>query len=306
MVDNRVLNDLNELRTFREILVRGSLSDAARSLGVGLTVVSKRLASLERRTGTRLINRTTRALSPTEEGACLLVDVERALEAIFAGEERLASGRDEPVGTLRVSAPFAFGRRHVAPVLATLVARYPKLTVSLLLGDRLIDLVSEGIDAAIRIGQPADGSAMMRRLADNRRILVASPTYLDRAGRPSVPAEAQDHVFLRYGDSQMPWRLVGRGGEQAELAAPARLHADNGDAVHDWALADMGIMLKSELDVAEDVRAGRLERVLAGWDGGPSPVVALYPSALHLPLKTRVLLDEMSIHLAGLSRDALS
>ncbi|HUB95901.1 MAG TPA: LysR substrate-binding domain-containing protein [Stellaceae bacterium] len=289
-----MLDDLNELRTFREILLRGSLSGAARSLGIALTVVSKRLAALERRTGTRLISRTTRALSATEEGARLLVDVERALDAIAIGEERLASGRDEPIGTLRVSAPVAFGRRHVAPVLATLVARYPKLAVLLRLDDRLADLVGEGIDVAIRIGLPADSSAMMRKLADNHRILVASPAYLDRAGRPTSPAEARDHVFLRYGDNQMPLRLFGPDGQRAELSAPARLRADNGDVVHDWAVADMGIMLKSELDVAEDIRAGRLERVLEGWNGGPSPVMALYPSALHLPLKTRVLLDEMS------------
>ena len=293
-----MLDDLNELRTFREILARGSLSGAARSLGLGLTVVSKRLGSLERRTGTRLINRTTRALSATEEGARLLVDVERALDAIAVAEERIASGREEPVGVLHVSAPVAFGRRHVAPVLAALVARHPKLAVSLRLDDRLVDLVSEGVDVAIRIGLPADSSAMMRKLADNRRILVASPAYLDRAGRPSAPADAQHHAFIRYWDREAPWRLAGPGGGQAELAAPARLHADSGDAVHDWVLADMGIMLKSELDVAEDVRAGRLERVLADWDGGPSPVVALYSSASHLPLKTTVLLDAMIRHLS--------
>lgn len=297
-----MLDDLNELRTFREILNRGSLSAAARSLGVALTVVSKRLASLERRTGTRLINRTTRALSPTEEGVRLLTDVERALDSIGAAEERLASGRDEPVGTLRVSAPVAFGRRHVAPVLARLVERYPRLGVSLRLDDRLVDLVSDGIDVAIRIGQPADSSAMMRKLADNRRVLAASPAYLDRAGRPTTPFEIGNHSVLRYGDSMMAWRLFGPEGDQAEIGAMARLHADNGDVVHDWALAGLGIMLKSELDVADDIGAGQLERVLPGWDSGPSPVIALYPSAQHLPLKTRVLLDEMGAHLARLSR----
>jgi len=293
-----MLDDLSELRTFREILARGSLSGAARSLGVGLTVVSKRLASLERRTGTRLINRTTRALSPTEEGARLLVDVERALDAIAVGEERLASGRDEPTGTLSVSAPVAFGRRHVAPILATLVTRHPRIAVSLRLDDRMVDLVSEGVDVAIRIGLPAESSTMMRKLADNRRVLVASPAYLDRMGRPVAPADARDHSFLRYGESRSPWRLLGPDGEQADLAAPARLRADNGDVVHDWAVAGMGIMLKSQLDVADDIHAGLLERVLTDWDGGPSPVIALYPSALHLPLKTRALLEEMSLRLA--------
>lgn len=293
-----VLDDLNELKTFRAILAEGSLSAAARRLGVTLAVVSKRLATLEDRAGVRLIHRTTRALSPTEEGARLLIDVERALEAIEAGEELLASGRVEPSGTLRVSATIAFGRRCVAPVLARLATRYPRLTVALELDDRVVDLVAEGFDAAIRIGAPADSSAMMRKLADNRRILVASPAYLDRAGQPATPEEAAGHAFLRYGPGSDPWRLRGPGGATAGLAAAARLRVDDGDVVHDWALAGLGIMLKSEVDVTQDLAAGRLVRVLPGWDGGDAPIVALYPSARHMPLKTRVLLDELAAHLA--------
>ncbi|WP_237479196.1 LysR family transcriptional regulator [Lichenibacterium dinghuense] len=292
-VDNAVLDDLNELRTFRAILIEGSLSAAARRLGVTLAVVSKRLATLEGRTGVRLIHRTTRALSPTEEGARLLVDVERALDAIEAGEERLAGGRDEPVGTLRVSAPIAFGRRCVVPAVGELVGRHPRLAVSLDLDDRVADLVGEGLDVAIRIGGLADSSATMRKLADNRRILVAAPAYLDAMGRPATPEDAAGHAFLRYGTANEPWRLRGPKGATASLAAVGRLRVDDGDAVHDWGLAGLGVMLKSEVDVAADLAAGRLERVLPEWDGGEAPVVALYPSARHLPLKTRVLLDAL-------------
>ncbi|WP_136615613.1 LysR family transcriptional regulator, partial [Bradyrhizobium sacchari] len=194
-----MLDDLNELKTFRAILTAGSLSAAAQRLGVTLAVVSKRLASLEERAGVRLIQRTTRALSATEEGARLLVDVERALDTIEAAEASLASAHDEPVGTLRVSAPIAFGRRCVAPVLSGLTTRYPRLSVSLELDDRMVDIVDEGLDVAVRIGALADSSAMMRKLADNHRILVASPAYLDQAGRPTTPAEAASHTFLRYG-----------------------------------------------------------------------------------------------------------
>jgi DNA-binding transcriptional LysR family regulator len=294
-----VLDDLNELKTFRAILAEGSLSAAARRLGVTLAVVSKRLATLEDRAGVRLINRTTRSLSPTEEGARLFADVERALDALEVGEERLAGGRDEPVGTLRVSAPIAFGRRYAAPVLGQLGMRYERLAVALELDDRVVDLVAEGLDVAIRIGALADSSAMMRKLADNRRILVASPAYLDRHGRPATPAEAVGHDFLRYGAAVEPWRLRGPAGETASLAAQARLRVDDGDVVHDWALAGYGIMLKSEVDVATDLAAGRLERVLACWDGGEAPIVALYPSARHLPLKTRLLLDALARHIAA-------
>ena len=288
-----MLDDLNELRTFRAILAEGSLSAAARRLGLTLAVVSKRLATLEGRAGVRLIHRTTRALSPTEDGARLLIDVERALDAIEAGEERLAGGRDEPIGTLRLSAPIAFGRRFVVPTVGDLTRRHPRLAVSLELDDRLVDIVGEGLDVAIRIGGLADSSAMMRKLADNRRILVAAPAYLDAAGRPSTPQEATGHAFLRYGTATEPWRLKGPNGATASLAAAGRLRVDDGDAVHVWSLAGLGIMLKSEVDVAADLSAGRLERVLPGWDGGEAPVVALYPSARYLPLKTRALLDAL-------------
>lgn len=294
--ESDVLDDLNELKTFRAILTEGSLSAAARRLGVTLAVVSKRLATLEGRAGVRLIQRTTRALAPTAEGARLLLDVERALDAIEAGEDRLASGRDEPVGLLRVSAPIAFGRRCVVPVAGVLARRYPRLTISLELDDRVVDLVGEGFDVAIRIGALADSSATMRKLADNRRVLVAAPSYLDAVGRPGTPAEAEGHSFLRYGSAAGPWRLQGPLGTTASLAASARLHVDDGDAVHQWGVDGLGIMLKSEVDVAVDLLAGRLERVLPGWDGGEAPVVALYPSARHLPLKSRVLLDTLSQH----------
>lgn len=292
-----MLDDLNELKTFRAILAAGSLSGAARDLGVSLQVVSKRLAMLEQRTGVRLINRTTRTLSATEEGSGLLIDVERALDAITSGEDRLVKGRDEPIGTLRISAPASFGRRHVGPVLGALVALYPRLSVSLALDDRVADLVGEGLDVAIRIGATQDSSAMMRKLADNYRILVASPTYLNASGRPVVIADLHRHQFLRYGASNGPLTMHGPGREHQTVAAPSRLRSSNGDAVHDWAVSGLGIALKSELDVAEDIGCGRLERVLPDWHGGETPVVALYPSSRNLPLKTRVFLDAAISHL---------
>ena len=135
----------------------------------------------------------------------------------------------------------------------------------------------------IRIGGLADGTAVMRKLADNRRILVAAPSYLDRAGRPATPADLASDEFLRYGTASEPWRVRGPKGVNASLAAVARLRVDNGDTLHDWALAGLGIMLKSEVDVVEDLVAGRLERVLPAWDGGETPIVALYPSAQHVP-----------------------
>ncbi|MEH3036085.1 MAG: LysR substrate-binding domain-containing protein [Sphingomonas adhaesiva] len=289
-----MLDDLNELRTFRQVLTHGSLTGASRAMGVSLAVVSKRLATLEKRVGIRLVNRTTRSLSATEEGERLLVEVDRALEAIAQGEELLSTGRDEPVGTLRVSAPVSFGRRHVAPVVGELVRRYPQLAASLSLDDRLVDVAGGAIDVAIRIGgHAAAGSAAMRKLANNRRILVAAPAYLNRRGAPATPDDIPSQDLLRYGDATGPWRLFDAAGQEQLVPAAARLRVDNGDAVHDWCIAGLGIALKSQIDVAADLRDGTLLHVLPAWHAGDTPIVALFPDRATMPRKTRVFLDAM-------------
>ena len=293
-----MLNDLNELRTFERILALGSLSAAARDLGVALAVVSKRLAALERRAGQRLVNRTTRSLSPTEEGLALLPRVERMLEELDAAEELLASGHDEPSGVLRVSAPVSLGRIHLVPLAAELAAQWPRLDIDLRLDDHLVDLVDERIDVAVRIGQRRDSAAVMRKLADNFRYLVAAPSYLDRQGRPSSVHELSGHACLRYDDGASPWRLVGPGGEVAEVATRTRLKANSGDAVHDWVRAGCGIMLKSCVDVAPELHLGILERVLPGWQSEPAPIYALTLSGRHRATKVRVFLDAVTKRLA--------
>jgi len=295
-----MLDDLNELRTFQRILACGSLSAAARDLGVGLAVVSKRLASLERRAGQRLVNRTTRKLSPTNEGLALLPHVDRMLEELEAAETRMASGWEEPHGLLRVSAPVSFGRIHLIPLAARLIELYARLDIELRLEDRLVDLTQEHIDIAVRIGQPRDSSAIMHKLADNRRILVAAPAYLNRHGRPQSLSELQNHHCLRYDDSTTAWRLEGPDAKPVDFMPRCRLRANSGDAVHDWALAGQGVMLKSSVDVVAELNAGRLEHVLSDWRSAAAPIYALVPSRRHLATKTRVFLDVISASLATL------
>lgn len=295
-----MLDDLNELRTFRRIVALGSLTAASRDLGVGLAVVSKRLTTLEKRAGAQLIQRTTRSLSVTDEGRALLVHVEQALDAIEAAEERIATGRDEPMGLLRVGAPVSFGRRHVAPVLGRLAERHPRLDVDLRLEDRVSDLIGECTEVAIRIGPPRDSTMVMRRLADNRRILVAAPSYLDRHGRPSGPEDLVGHDGLSWGGSNAPWRLAGPDGIETEIRLKLRLRSDSGDAVHDWAIAGGGIMLKSALDVATDLTLGRLERVLPDHASAPTPVYALFASARQTSTRVRIFIEAMVTELKGI------
>ena len=295
-----MLDDLTELRTFERILARGSLSAAARDLGVSLAVVSKRLTSLEKRVGQRLINRTTRKLSATDEGLVLKLHVERLLEELAEAEERLLSGRDEPHGMLRVSAPVSIGRNYLVPHAARFVDTYPNLSVELMLDDRLVDLTDERIDIAIRVGRPHDSTAVMRKLAENHRYLVAAPSYLDRHGRPQSVRALSQHACLRYDEGNAPWRLEGPDGEVAEVEVSCRLRANSGDAIQDWAIAGEGIALKSCADVMPAIEAGTLERVLPGWQSGSVPIYALMPAGRHRPTKTRLFIDAMVMALEGL------
>jgi LysR family transcriptional activator of dmlA len=295
-----MLDDLNELRTFQRILECGSLSAAARDLGVGLAVVSKRLMALERRAGQRLINRTTRTLSATEEGLALIAHVDRILEELDAAESRMTIGGEEPFGLLRVSSPVSFGRIHLVPLVAELVERHPKLDIELRLDDRLVDLTYERIDVAVRIGQPRDSSAIMRKLADNHRILVAAPAYLERHGEPECAQDLDRHWCLRYDDPSMPWRLEGPGNVVFNAQPRSRLQANSGDAVRDWAICGLGVMLKSSVDVADDLAAGRLVHILRDWHSAPAPIYALLPSRRFTPTKTRTFLDALGSRLAGL------
>ncbi len=292
-----MLDDLNELRTFQRILVCGSLSAAARDLGVGLAVVSKRLVTLERRVGQRLINRTTRTMSATEEGLALIAHVDRVIEELAAAEARMAVGGEEPYGLLRVSSPISFGRIHLVPLVADLVERHPKLDVELRLDDRLVDMTYERIDVAVRIGQPRDSSAVMRKLVDNHRILVAAPSYLERHGEPQSISELSQHLCLRYDDRSLAWRLESSKGEVVEFEPRSRLLANSGDAVQDWAIAGHGVMLKSEVDVVTSLAAGSLVQILREWRSAAAPIYALLPSRRHISTKTRVFLDALSIKL---------
>lgn len=216
-----MLEDITELRTFVRIVAAGSLSAAGREMGLALSVVSKRLATLERRTEARLIARSTRRLALTEEGQDLYDRAQRILAEVDEAETALTHGRVEPQGVLRVSAPVALGRAHVSPVCRDLSRAHPKISIDLTLTDRLVELIDEGMDVVVRIGAPKDSSLVMRKLLDNHRIVVGAPEYLERRGTPMAPAELEDHECLQYRGVGPYWRLVGPCGEAVEVRAPA-------------------------------------------------------------------------------------
>jgi DNA-binding transcriptional LysR family regulator len=289
-----MLDDISEIRTFVGIVRAGSLSAAGREMGLALSVVSKRLASLERRTGARLLARSTRRLALTDEGQNLYERAQRILLEVEEAEAALTHGHVEPQGLLRVSATMALGRAHVSPVCRDLVRAYPKLSIDLMLTDRLVSLIDEGLDVVVRIGVPKDSGLVMRKLADNYRIVVGAPDYLERRGTPKMPSDLEDHDCLHYRGAGTMWRLFSPGGEAVEVEAASRLRCDSGEVAHDWALAGCGLVMKSWVDVEPDLRAGRLVRVLPQWRSEPAPICVLFPSGRQLPTRVRLFVDAIA------------
>ena len=212
----------------------------------------------------------------------------------------MTRGRADPEGVLRVSAPQALGRAHVSPVCRDLVRAYPKISAELILTDRFVELIDERMDVVVRIGALRDSDLVMRKLADNYRIIVAAPDYLESRGAPSIPEDLLRHECLLYRSAEPQWRLVGPAGKAVELKVASRLRCNNGDVAHDWALAGCGLIMKSWVDVARDVQAGRLVRVLPGWRSEPTPICALFPSNPRLPRRVRLFLDAMAARLAAI------
>ncbi|MBT0667437.1 LysR family transcriptional regulator [Novosphingobium profundi] len=291
-----MLDDINEIRTFVRIAGEGSLSRAAQTMGLSLSVVSKRLATLEARTRTLLIARSTRRLALTPDGQRFLERAKRILAEVSEAEAMLAQGELEPQGLLRINAPVALGRAHVAPVCQELVERHGNLEMELSLTDRLSGLIDEGLDVIIRIGQPQAPGLVMRKLADNHRVIVASPRFIERKGAPSSPEGLLDYDCLHDGDGSL-WQLVRPDGSQASVTVTSRLRCNNGEVWGDWATGGFGLALKSLIDVAEDLRTGRLIRVLPQWSSPPAPVCALLPARTLIPSRVRVFLEAMALRL---------
>jgi DNA-binding transcriptional LysR family regulator len=281
-----LIDDLASLRIFARVVVAGSLSAAARELGLSLPVVSKRLAGLEARLGTRLLQRTTRRQALTEEGELFHARVVRILAEVEQAEALISRRRQAVSGLLRVTAPGELGRQRIAPLVARFQALYPQLRVQLELTDAVLDLLGGGLDVAIRFGRLADSSMVARPLAPNYRVLCAAPAYLERHGEPRQPADLAGHRCLLIGDQpRAEWRFEG-GGAGVRIAAA--LFSNDGAAVHAWALEGAGIALKSIWDVGDDLACGRLRRVLPGHAIPAAPLQAIYPHGRHLAPRVRL------------------
>jgi DNA-binding transcriptional LysR family regulator len=283
----------SDLAFFATVVKEGSLSAAARELDVSPPAVSKRLAQLERRLGVRLLNRTTRRISLTAEGEEYVEVGRRILSEIEELEQRIGPARAAPRGLLRVNATLGFGRIYVAPVVSSFRKRYPEVEVLLQLTDRPVNLTDEAFDVGIRFGELPDARIVARKIANNRRLLCASPKYLGLRGRPTTPNDLTRHdcIVLRQNDSAYGvWKLRrGRQSESVKVRGP--LSSNDGSAVLAWALDGHGILMRAEWEVADHLRAGRLEQVLPEYALPPADIHAVYPERHHLSARVRAFVD---------------
>ncbi|MCD9028372.1 LysR family transcriptional regulator [Luteimonas sp. BDR2-5] len=291
------LDDINRLRLFVAIVDAGSLSSAARALGIGLPVASRKLRQLETALGVRLLQRTTRRQALTEEGRLLHQYAVDLLADLDQMEQQLLRKSATVSGPLRMTMPVSLGRRRIAPLLAEFCALHPQLSLQIELADSVVDLVSAGMDLAIRFGGLDDSSYVSQPLAPNHRVLCASPGYLQRHGEPRSPAELAQHRCLVIGTSpQTEWRL-----DDTSVRIAAHMTANDGDVVHQWAVDGYGIALKSILDVGEDLASGRLRRVLGGHRLPATPLHAVYPHKRHVAPRVRACIAYLAPRLQALA-----
>lgn len=289
-----------DLGLFSTLAACGSLSAAARELGITTPAVSKRLAQIESRLGVALVNRTTRRMNLTPEGELYLAHARRILGEIDDLAQLLGTARAEPRGLLRVNATLGFGRSHAAPVISRFVRKHPQVEVQLQLTVSPPPLADDAFDVCIRFGAPPDTRVVARRLAGNRRLLCAAPAYLARRGVPKSPADLARHncIGIRQGgEAYGVWRLAtGRGASERTVAVKTRgnLTTNDGEIAVNRALDGHGILMRAEWDIARYLRSGRLVQVLANYRTPEADIYAVYPQRHQLSARVRAFVDFMA------------
>lgn len=287
------MNPTQDLSFFHLLANQGSLAATARELGVTPPAISKRLTALEARLGVRLINRTTRSMSLTAEGELYFSHAARILTQIDEVEQLVSSSRATPKGLIRVNASLGFGRRYIGPALAAFFAHYPEVEIQLEISDHPLDLATHGFDLGIRFGTLPDAAFHARKIASNRRLLCASPLYLDKHGTPTRLGDLQQHncIFLRQNETPYGVWSFTSGGRTQNVKVRGALGCNDGEVALNWALEGFGILLRAEWDIARYVRSGRLRLVLEDQTPTRADVYAVYPQQLHLSARVRSLID---------------
>jgi DNA-binding transcriptional LysR family regulator len=286
-----------DLGFFSALARAGSLSAAARELGITTAAVSKHLAQMEARLGVSLVNRTTRRMGLTPEGELYLAQARRILADIESLGEQLGVSKAVPQGLLRVNATLGFGRSHVAPLISKFVRRHPEVEVQLQLSVNPPPLTEDSFDVCVRFGAPPESRVIARRIAANRRLLCAAPAYLAKHGTPKVPNDLTRHncIGIRQGEEAYGlWRLSsGRGASASTQAVKTRgtLTTNDGEIAVNWALEGHGILMRAEWDIARYLRSGRLVQVLRPFHTPDADIYAVYPQRHQLAARVRAFAD---------------
>jgi DNA-binding transcriptional LysR family regulator len=289
------MDKLDAMNAFAKVVSAGSYAEAARRLGLTRSAVSKAVMELEQLLGARLLDRTTRRVTPTEAGLAYYERCVSILADVEETELQISRLHDEPRGVLKINAPMSFGIFYLGEAVAEFMRTYPELRLELLLNDRFIDPLEEGVDVTIRIGTLADSSLIARRLAPARLALVASPDYLDRQGTPSRPQELSQHRCLAYGHmaAAHKWQFL-EGTKSVTVQFTATLCSNNGEVLREAALAGNGIAYLPTFIVGRDIAAGRLKLLLPNFPPAELGIFALYAPNRYLAAKTRVFIDFLS------------
>jgi DNA-binding transcriptional LysR family regulator len=287
------MDKFKQIESFMGVATKGSLTATAKAEGVAPAVIGRRIDALEERLGVKLLVRTTRRITLTHEGSAFLDDCQRVMAELANAEASVSEGGVKASGYLRITAPAGFGRRHVAPMVPQFLSLHPDVRISLNLSDRVVDIVNEGFDCAIRVGDLPDSSLVSVRLADNRRLCVASPAYLKRAGTPKTPQDLHRHECLTLSSdaSQTRGWAFTVDGAVTHLRPSGRLDCSDGQVLHEWCLQGLGIAWRSTWEVHADVSAGRLVIVLDSHAAPPNGIYAVFAQRRHLPLRVRLWID---------------
>lgn len=290
---------VEELKTFIAVADLGSFAEAARRMGRDTSVLSRRINALELKLGVRLLARTTRAVVLTEAGAQYHRRVQTILDELEAANREIGDIAATPRGLLRISAPLAFGRRWITPLLPAFVAAFPDIRVDVRFTDRHVDLVADGFDLAVRVGQLADSTYVTRRIGTYRTMLVAAPSYLAERGAPARPEELNDHACLSFtGLGTWPRLPLTKGGKRIVVEMNGPIISDSAEILVDAAVAGSGIILAPDWHVIDHLRRGELVEVLPGWSAAnDGPVNIILPPGRIIPAKSRAFIERVSDHL---------
>jgi DNA-binding transcriptional LysR family regulator len=286
------MDKLDAMNALVKVVASGSYAEAARRLGLTRSAVSKAVMELETLLGARLLDRTTRRVTPTEAGLAYYERCVAILAQVEETEAQVARLHDEPRGVLKINAPMSFGTLYLSAAVADFMRRYTELKIELMLTDRYIDPLEEGVDITVRIGTLADSSLIARRIAAARTVLIASPGYLAQHGEPREPADLASHRCLHYGHttSMQRWQLS-ENGQTVSVPIGACMASNNGDALKDAAVNDLGIARLPTFIVGPDLQAGRLRIVMPDHAPPPGSVYAVYAPNRYLAAKTRLFID---------------